>query len=91
MTACLVWNGSLWRHLTQDSGLIWNDLNSDKIATGPDGSIWIGTSGGLGHLMHPENVLRHCPAAALHDRYPARRAVDSGPAARWTFPGPDGN
>jgi diguanylate cyclase (GGDEF)-like protein len=53
----LVWNGSSWRHLTQESGLIWNDVNTNGLAAVPDGSIWIGTSNGLGHIAHPERVF----------------------------------
>jgi diguanylate cyclase (GGDEF)-like protein len=52
-----VWNGQEWRHLTQDSGLLWNDLNHGTLANGLDGSIWVETSGGLAHLLHPERVF----------------------------------
>jgi diguanylate cyclase (GGDEF)-like protein len=54
----LAWNGSSWRHLTQESGLVWNDINSQVLAFAPDGSLWIGTSGGLGHLIRPADVFR---------------------------------
>jgi diguanylate cyclase (GGDEF)-like protein len=53
----VVWNGSSWRHLTQESGLIWNDVNQGILTEAPDGSLWIGTSGGLAHLIHPEHVF----------------------------------
>jgi diguanylate cyclase (GGDEF)-like protein len=53
----LVWNGQSWRHLTQESGLIWNDVNQGVMKEAPDGSLWIGTSGGLAHLLHPERAF----------------------------------
>ncbi len=53
----LVWNGHEWRHLSQESGLIWNDIDQGALAEDPDGSIWIGTSAGLSHLLHPEQVF----------------------------------
>jgi len=53
----LAYNGQSWRHLTQESGLVWNDIDSSRLAQGPDGSIWLGTSGGLGHLIYPEHVF----------------------------------
>jgi diguanylate cyclase (GGDEF)-like protein len=53
----LVWNGHEWRHLSQESGLIWNDIDQSALAEDPDGSLWIGTSGGLSHLLHPEHVF----------------------------------
>lgn len=57
----MVWNGRDWRHLTQESGLIWNDVNQGAIRSGPDGSLWIGTSGGVAHLLHPERVFDMIP------------------------------
>ena len=56
-----VWNGQNWRHLTQESGLIWNDVNQGIMREAPDGSLWIGTSGGLSHLLHPEQVFTSIP------------------------------
>lgn len=53
----VVWNGQSWRHLTQESGLIWNDINQGGMLQAPDGSLWIGTSGGVSHLLHPERVF----------------------------------
>ena len=52
-----VWNGQRWRHLTQESGLISNDVDQGSLSEGPDGSLWIGTSGGVSHLLHPERVF----------------------------------
>lgn len=57
----MVWNGRSWRHLTQESGLIWNDVSQGSIRSGPDGSLWIGTSGGVAHLIHPERVFDSAP------------------------------
>jgi len=53
----VAWNGKEWRHLTQESGLIWNDVNKGTLTNGPDGSLWVETSGGLAHLAHPERVF----------------------------------
>jgi len=57
----LVWNGSAWRHLTEETGLIWNDVDEGVLNEAKDGSIWVGTSGGLGHLLHPEHVFDSVP------------------------------
>ncbi|WP_263373902.1 diguanylate cyclase [Granulicella aggregans] len=57
----LAFNGSTWRHLTQESGLIWNDCNENRLSFGPDGSLWIGTSGGLGRIRHPEHIFADRP------------------------------
>jgi diguanylate cyclase (GGDEF)-like protein len=60
----LVWNGQDWRHLTQESGLIWNDVNQGAMTLAADGSLWIGTSGGIAHLLHPEHAFDPVPLTA---------------------------
>jgi diguanylate cyclase (GGDEF)-like protein len=54
----LVWNGHEWRHLTNESGLIWNDVNQGILYMDSSGTMWVGTSGGLAHLMHPEYIFK---------------------------------
>ena len=61
----LVWNGQSWRHLTQESGIVWNDLNQGAMLEAGDGSMWIGTSGGVAHLLHPERVFNAVPLQAV--------------------------
>ena len=41
--------------------MISNDVNQGALRQGPDGSIWVGTSGGLAHLRHPESVFDAAP------------------------------
>jgi diguanylate cyclase (GGDEF)-like protein len=53
----MAWNGQTWRHLTQESGLIWNDVSQGALRIAPDGSLWVGTSAGAAHLLHPEHVF----------------------------------
>jgi diguanylate cyclase (GGDEF)-like protein len=56
-----VFNGSRWRHLTKNDGLVWNDCNEGSFLEDTDGSIWIGTSNGLSHLLHPEVIFDQQP------------------------------
>jgi len=42
-----VWNGSRWIHYDTSDGLVWNDCTLNGFTQGQDGTIWIGTSGGL--------------------------------------------
>ncbi len=60
----LVWDGSNWRHLTQESGLLWNDVDQGVTMGGADGSLWVGTSGGLAHLIHPQRIFDPVPMTA---------------------------
>lgn len=56
-----VYDGERWRSFTQDDGLIWNDTDSFAISEDRDGSMWIGTSGGLSHLIAPQSALAGSP------------------------------
>ena len=56
-----VFDGHRWRSFTQDDGLIWNDTDSFAMTEDRDGSMWIGTSGGLSHLIAPQNALAGSP------------------------------
>jgi diguanylate cyclase (GGDEF)-like protein len=86
----LVWNGSAWRHLTQENGLIWNDVNSRRMAEGADGSIWIGTSGGLGHLTHPERVFDKLPLSiAMIDVRRGPQSLSASELAGLPWSGPE--
>ncbi len=50
-----VWNGKRWTHFDAEDGLVWNDCDLDAFAAEADGTVWIGTSGGLSR-MTPRNV-----------------------------------
>lgn len=46
-----VFDGQAWRSYTRADGLVWNDVDANGITEDKDGSLWIGTSGGLAHLI----------------------------------------
>jgi diguanylate cyclase (GGDEF)-like protein len=58
-----VFNGHQWVGLTTEDGLVWDDTDSDSFHESPDGSVWIGTSGGLAHIRHPEEIFHQEPLA----------------------------
>ena len=47
-----------WRYFTTEDGMISNDCDGEAFWADEDGSIWIGTSGGLAHYMPQENLPR---------------------------------
>lgn len=49
-----MWNGRRWAHFDSEDGLVWNDCDNSGFAAEPDGTVWIGTSGGLSR-MKPRN------------------------------------
>ena len=81
----LVWNQHEWRHLTEESGMIWNDVDQGAIHEGPDGSIWVGTSGGVAHLRHPERVFESIPMTIFSTQI-RRGAMDYFGAHQLTIP-----
>ncbi len=52
-TGVTFFDGKTWHSLTQQDGLVWNDTDDQSFFEDRDGSIWIGTSGGLSHLLAP--------------------------------------
>jgi signal transduction histidine kinase/CheY-like chemotaxis protein/streptogramin lyase len=55
--------GGAWREFTTDDGLVSNDCDGEAFWADPDGSVWIGTSGGLSHFR----PLPHAPQSATAD------------------------
>ena len=44
--------GGRWRRFDVGDGLVWNDINNGALTFDPeDGSLWVGTSRGLGHFL----------------------------------------
>jgi diguanylate cyclase (GGDEF)-like protein len=46
-----------WSALNAHSGLVWDDTDEQSLREDDDGSIWIGTSEGLSHLLDPQKAL----------------------------------
>ncbi len=52
-----VWDGSRWSHYDMRDGLAWDDCDLNGFAAQADGTVWIGTSGGLSRFtpnLHKE-------------------------------------
>ncbi len=47
------YDGRAWLHLDKADGLTVNDCDHNAFYDEEDGSVWIGTSKGLTHLLHP--------------------------------------
>ncbi|HZB88202.1 MAG TPA: diguanylate cyclase [Terracidiphilus sp.] len=56
-----VFDGAVWHSYTQNDGLLWNDTDSFALDEDKDGSIWVGTSGGLSHLLTPKDTGMSSP------------------------------
>jgi diguanylate cyclase (GGDEF)-like protein len=60
----VVFDGQVWRRFKTNDGLIWNDTMPNGFLADADGSVWIGTTGGLTHIKGPE-ALRQTPPIDL--------------------------
>ena len=56
-------NGQRWIHFAAEDGLVWNDVDSNGFYDDYNGTIWIGTSGGMSHLLHPERLFQSAPVS----------------------------
>jgi diguanylate cyclase (GGDEF)-like protein len=56
-----LFNGQHWRRLTEDDGLIWDDIAENGFFEDTDGSIWIGTSNGISHILRPASLAMSNP------------------------------
>jgi diguanylate cyclase (GGDEF)-like protein len=84
-TGLTVFDGKNWRSFTQNDGLIWNDADAYALNEDQDGSLWIGTSGGLSHMMHPQSapaLVVHAPA--ISQIYFGSRPISNHARIPWS-------
>ena len=80
-----VFDGQRWRSFTQDDGLIWNDLDSNGLTEDKDGSMWVGTSGGISHLIDPEAAPAGPPKAPVFSLVEfGSMKLDDGSQVPWS-------
>ncbi|MDA3915161.1 MAG: diguanylate cyclase [Oleiagrimonas sp.] len=77
-----------WQRLDRDDGLAWNDVAPGAFLEDADGSVWLGTSGGVSHVLHPQRLLSPQVAAPviLEADYGGKR-LSAGPAQRLDWNG----
>ena len=60
-----VFNGQRWVSVDSDGGLASDDVDQGGIREDPDGSVWIVTTQGVSHLLHPEWLFDDQPIRAV--------------------------
>ena len=63
-----LWTGSRWIHYDTSDGLAWNDCDLNAFAQDADGSIWIGTSGGLSQFKPASRPISEEPTEVVFTR-----------------------
>jgi signal transduction histidine kinase/DNA-binding response OmpR family regulator/streptogramin lyase len=61
-------DGARWERYDHNDGLIWDDCDVNGFAAEPDGTVWIGTSGGLARYTRNASQRAGPPAAAVFTR-----------------------
>lgn len=83
-----LFDGRAWRKFTQADGLIWNDTDQNAVMSDIDGSLWIGTSGGLTHVLRPENLISANPLDLRIERASVGSTpLDGGRQSSIAWPG----
>jgi diguanylate cyclase (GGDEF)-like protein len=54
-----------WSHMRADDGLVWDDCDVNGFAAQPDGTVWVGTSGGLARYTPPPHPLPAIPLSVV--------------------------
>jgi ligand-binding sensor domain-containing protein len=73
-----VWDGARWNHYDVNDGLVWDDCNLNAFAEEPDGTVWIGTSGGLSRFKPLPRRAPDAPLAVVFTRLANGRTDVSG-------------
>ncbi len=60
-----VFNGRRWVSVDSDGGLASDDVDQGGLREDPDGSVWIVTTQGVSHLLHPEWLFDDQPIKAV--------------------------
>jgi diguanylate cyclase (GGDEF)-like protein len=60
-----IWDGARWSHYDVNDGLAWDDCNLNAFAEEPDGTVWIGTSGGLSRFRPLRRHISDAPLAVV--------------------------
>jgi diguanylate cyclase (GGDEF)-like protein len=77
-------NGQHWRRLTEDDGLVWDDIAENAFFEDADGSIWIGTSNGISHILHPASLAASEPLRVVISEL-SLGGVAQAPASGYRF------
>ncbi len=80
-----VFDGRCWRNYNTENGLIWNDLDGEAFFEDTDGSIWLGTSGGLSHFrgVHLIGAEAPRPPVFVSARYGDKNLAGTNPRVGW--------
>ena len=72
-----------WQRYDRRQGLVWNDTNQDALFLDRDGSVWIGTSGGLAHYRPETTPVRPNYRVSLLSAHLGNHSLTEGARLPW--------
>ena len=63
-----LWDGFRWTHYDTGDGLVWNDCDVNAFAAEADGTVWIGTAGGLSRFKPRPTGAPHALLSVVFTR-----------------------
>ncbi|MBN6150070.1 diguanylate cyclase [Xanthomonas sp. AmX2] len=80
-----VYDGRRWSRLSQSQGLLWDDTSESAYFEDRDGSVWIGNSKGVSHVLDPQRLFQgDTPAVTLSRFTRGDRAIGAGARLPWS-------
>lgn len=73
-----MWDGARWSHYDTNDGLAWDDCNLNAFAEEPDGTVWIGTGGGLSRFKPLPRIAQDAPLEVVFTRLVIGKTEVSG-------------
>ncbi|WP_153242472.1 ligand-binding sensor domain-containing diguanylate cyclase [Frateuria defendens] len=52
-----VFDGARWVRLSARDGLVWDETDYNAFLADRDGSLWVGTTNGISHVLDPDRLL----------------------------------
>jgi signal transduction histidine kinase/DNA-binding response OmpR family regulator/streptogramin lyase len=81
-----VFMGDRWDQYNQDDGLIWDDCDLQGFAAEPDGTVWIGTSGGLArYTPSPRPSPEHSPDVVFTQLTLGKKSVEKNSSISTSY------
>ncbi|WP_284569399.1 ligand-binding sensor domain-containing diguanylate cyclase [Xanthomonas graminis] len=79
-----VYDGRRWSRLNQSQGLLWDDISESAFFEDHDGSVWIGTSKGVSHVLAPQRLFQaSAPRVTLSEFSRGGHPIAAGARLPW--------
>ncbi|MFC6842136.1 ligand-binding sensor domain-containing diguanylate cyclase [Xanthomonas theicola] len=80
-----VYDGRRWSRLTQSQGLLWDDISEAAFFEDDDGSVWIGNSKGVSHVLTPQRLFQtRAPGLTLSEFSRGGQPIAAGARLPWS-------